>query len=84
LRTKTIASWEDSQYAINLVRSAFTDDFGLVIYSKRATADAESAIAESAKLEEQERPKREAERHQKETDDLDAARQKNRKIFQPR
>ena len=83
LRTKTIASWEDSQYAINLVRSAFTDDFGLVIYSKRVTADAESAIAESAKLEEQERPKREAERHQKETDDLDAARQKNRKIFQP-
>jgi hypothetical protein len=83
LRTKSIAYWEDSQYAIDLVRSPFTDDFGLVIYSKRVNADAELAITQSVKLEEQERPRREAERLQKETDDLEVTRQKNRKIFNP-
>jgi hypothetical protein len=35
------------------------------------------------KLEEQEGPNREAERQKKQTDDLEAARQKNRKIFRP-
>jgi hypothetical protein len=83
LRAKTIASWEDPKYAVDLVRSPFTDDFGLVIYSKRMNADAESAIAESVRLEEQERPTREAQRVQKATDDLEATRQKNRKVFQP-
>jgi hypothetical protein len=83
LRTKSIAYWEDSQYAVDLVRSPFTDDFGLVIYSKRVNADAELAITQSVKLEEQERPRREAERLQRETDDLEATRQKNRKIFHP-
>ncbi|HXN50907.1 MAG TPA: hypothetical protein VN943_03145 [Candidatus Acidoferrum sp.] len=83
LRAKTIASWEDSQYAIDLVRSAFTDDFGLIIYSKRVNADAELAIAEGVKLEEQERPRREAERRKRETDDLEVTRLKNQKIFHP-
>jgi hypothetical protein len=83
MSAKIIASWEGSQYSVDLVRSAFTDDFGLVIYSKRINADADLAIAEAVKLEVQERPKREAERQQKETDLLEVARQKNRKIFQP-
>jgi 23S rRNA pseudoU1915 N3-methylase RlmH len=56
---------------------------GLVIYSKRVNAEAELSIAEAVKLEEQEAPKREAERQKKETDDLEAARQKNRQIFHP-
>jgi hypothetical protein len=83
LRAKSVASWEDSQYEVDLVRSAFTDDFGLIICVKRINGDAELAIREAVKLEEQERPMREAARRQKETDDLDATRQKNRKIFQP-
>jgi len=83
LSAKIIASWESSQDCVDLVRSAFTDDFGLVIYSKRFNADADLAIAEAAKLEEQERPKREAERHQRETNDLELTRQKNQKIFHP-
>jgi hypothetical protein len=83
LREKIIASWEDPQYSIDLVRSGFTDDFGLVIYSKRVNADAELAIAEAVRMEEQERPKREAERQKREIDDLEATRQKNRKIFHP-
>lgn len=80
---KGVAAWEDSQYSVNLVRSSFTDVFGLVIYSKRLNAEAVLAIAEAVKLEEQEGPKREADRKQKATDDLEVARQKNRKVFQP-
>jgi hypothetical protein len=83
LRSKIVASWEDPQYSIDLVRSGFTDGFELVIYSKRVNADAELAIAEAIKTEEQERPKREAERQKRAADDLEAARQKNRKIFHP-
>jgi len=80
---KAIASWEDSEYSVNLVRSTFTDVFGLIIYSKRANAEADIAAAQAVILEKQGGPKREAARQQKETDDLEVARQKNRKIFQP-
>jgi len=78
-----VASWEDAQYSFNLVRSSFTDHLGLVIYSKRVNADAELHIAEAVKLEEQEGPQKEADRLKKQTDDLETARQKNRKIFRP-
>jgi hypothetical protein len=80
---KPVASWVDAQYSFNLVRSSFNDHLGLVIYSKRVNAAAELSIAEAVKLEEQEGPQREAVRQKKETDDLEAARQKNRKIFHP-
>jgi hypothetical protein len=83
VKQKLVATWEDSQYSFNLVRSSFTDGFGLVIYSKRANAEAELAIAEAVKLDKQEGPQREAERQKKETKDLEAVRQKNRKIFRP-
>jgi hypothetical protein len=83
VRQKTVASWEDAQYSFNLVRSSFTDQLGLIIYSKRINAEAELAIVEAAKLEEQEGPQREAERQKKQTDDLEAARQKNQKSFRP-
>jgi hypothetical protein len=83
VRQKPIASWEDSQFSINLVRSSFSGDFELVIYSKRLNAEAEVALAEAVKLEKQEEPQREAERQQKETDDLEVARQKNQKGFRP-
>jgi len=83
VKQRLVATWEDSQYSFNLVRSSFTDGFGLVIYSKRANAEAELAIAESAKLDKQEGPQREAERQKKQTDDLEATRQKNQKSFRP-
>jgi hypothetical protein len=82
-KQKPVASWEDAQYSVNLVRSSFNDVLGLVAFSKRANAEAEAAIAEAMKLDEQEGPKREAERQKKQTDDLEAARQKNQKIFRP-
>jgi hypothetical protein len=83
VKQRLVATWEDSQYSFNLVRSSFTDGFGLVIYSKRANAEAELATAESVKLDKQEGPQREAERQKKQTDDLEAARQKNQKSFRP-
>jgi len=83
VRQKLVATWEDSQYSFNLVRSFFTDRFGLVIYSKRVNAEADLAIAEAVKLDKQEGPQREAERQKKETKDLEVVRQKNLKNFRP-
>jgi len=80
---KVIARWEDSQYSINLVRSRFLNSFALVMFSKRLDAQADAAIAKSTKLEGQEDPQKEIDRQKKETDDLEAARQKNRRIFRP-
>jgi hypothetical protein len=83
MKPKPVASWEDSQYSFNLVRSSFSGAFELVIFSKRAQADAAVAIAEAVKWEEQQVPQREAERQKKETDDLAVARLKNQKAFRP-
>jgi hypothetical protein len=80
---RPVASWEDSQYSFNLVRTSFTDRFGLDIYSKRVNTDAELALVEAAKVEKQEAPAREAERQKKQTDDRESARQKNQKSFRP-
>jgi len=77
------ASWQDAQYSFNLVRSSFSDHLGLIIYSKRVNREAELAIAEAVKREEQEGPQREADRQKKQMDDVEVARQKNRKIFRP-
>jgi hypothetical protein len=80
---KVIARWEDSQYSINLVRSRFLNSFELVMFSKRLDVQADAAIAKSIKLQGQEDPQKEIDRQKKETVDLEAARQKNRKIFRP-
>jgi hypothetical protein len=83
LKEYLIATWENSLCSFNLVRSSFTDRFGLIIYSKQVNEQAQLAIAEAVKLEEQEGPKREAERQQKRIDDLEVARHKNQKSFRP-
>ena len=80
---KVIARWEDSQYSINLVRSRFLNSFALVMFSKRRDTQAEAAIAESVKLDEQETPQSETDRRKKEADDVEVARQKNKKTFRP-
>jgi hypothetical protein len=82
-KQKPVASWEDAQYSLSLVRSSYNDVLGLVAFSKRANAQAELAIAEAMKLDEQEGPKKEAERQKKQIDDLEVARQKNQKSFRP-
>jgi hypothetical protein len=80
---RPVASWEDAQYSFNLSRSSFSDHLGLIIYSKRVNAEANLAIAEAVRIEEQAGPQKEVERLKKQTDDLEVARQKNRKIFRP-
>ncbi len=80
---KVIARWEDSQYSINLVRSRFLNSFGLVMFSKRLDGKAEAAIAEAVELERQKAPQTEVARMKKEADNLEVARQMNRKIFRP-
>jgi len=79
----TVASWEDSLYSFNLVRTTFTDRFGLVIYSKKLNADAQLALVEVAKKEKQDAPAREAERQKKQIDALELTRQQNQKSFRP-
>jgi hypothetical protein len=82
-KRQPVASWEDAQYSFSLVRSSFNDVLGLVAFSKLTNAQAELAIAEAVTLDEQEGPKREAERQKKQMDDLEVARQKNQKSFRP-
>jgi hypothetical protein len=83
MKQKPVALWEDSQYSLNLVRSTFTDRFGLIISSKPVNAEAELALAEALKLEKEDGPKKDAERQKKQIDDLELARQKNQKKFRP-
>jgi len=83
MRQEPVATWEDSQYSFNLVRSSSSGSFELVIYSKRLNAEAEVALAQAVKLEKQEEPQREAERQKKQIGDLEAKRQKNQKSFRP-
>src|SRR5258705_2883753 len=78
-----IARWEDSQYSINLVRSRFLNSFALAMFSKRLDGEAEAAIAEAVELERQKAPQTEVARMKKEDDNLEAARQKKRKMFRP-
>ena len=82
-KQKPVASWDNAQYSVNLVRSPYTDILGLIVSSKAITVQADLAIAEAVKLDEQEGPKRETARQKKRIDDLEAARQKNRKSFRP-
>src|SRR3984893_14660300 len=82
-KEKVIARWEDSQSAISLFRSSSLDSFGLVVLSKRADAEAEAAIIESAKLDKEEGPQKEVDRQKKEADNLEVARQISRKTFHP-
>jgi hypothetical protein len=65
------------------MNAPLSNHFGLVIYSKRVNAEAEIGIVQGMKLEEQERPEREADQKKKEADDLEAVRQKNQKTFHP-
>jgi hypothetical protein len=83
MNQKSLASWQDSQFSVDLVRSSFADGFALVIYSKGINKEADLASAQAVKLDEEERPEKEANQRKKEADDLEAAREKNQKNFRP-
>jgi hypothetical protein len=82
-KQKPVATWEDEQYSLSLVRSSFNDVLGLVAFSKRANAKADAAAAEAVKLDQQEGPTREAARLKKQMDDLQVTRDKNQRSFRP-
>jgi hypothetical protein len=83
LKPGPLASWNDSQYSFDLVRTSLSDHFGLVIYSKEVNAAAELATAQAVKLEEQERPEKEAGERKKEAESLEVTREKNQQSFRP-
>jgi hypothetical protein len=80
---KVIARWEDPQYSLNLFRSSMSDTFAVVMFTKQLDSQAASAIAESATLERQEAPQKEAARVKQAAVDLEAERQKNIKALRP-
>lgn len=84
---KIIAQWEDSQYSYNLFRSSVQSTFGLVAYSKRLQALAQTAVVEAIRLDEQEAPQRELARQTKKGEEnrvqLEKARRVNKIPFRP-
>jgi hypothetical protein len=83
VRGKPVASWDDSQYSLNLLRSSYSNAFALVIYSKRVNAEADAALMQTVKVDEQEAPQKAIERQKKEADAIELTRQKNQKSFRP-
>lgn len=84
---KPLASWEDSQYSVNLYRSSYLSTFGLVVFSKQLDALARATTIEAIRLDAQEAPQREIERQQKQTNENRAkqeqARTVNKTTFRP-
>jgi hypothetical protein len=83
VRGKPVASWEDPQYSLNLVRSSFSSAFQLIISSKRVAAEADAALAQVVKVDELEAPQKAIDRQKKEADAIELTRQKNQKSFRP-
>ena len=83
VRGKPVASWEDSQYSLNLARSSFSTTSQLIIYSKRVNAEADAALAQTVKVDELEAPQKAIERQKKEADAIELTRQKSQKSFRP-
>jgi len=71
---RILASWEDAQYSLNLVRPSYASTYGLVIFSKRLDALARAATVQSLWLDDQESSARAIGRKRSQ-DDADHARQ---------
>jgi hypothetical protein len=80
---KVIARWENSQYSYNLFRSSYQPTFGMLIFSKRLDALAQTAIAEALRLDEQEAPQRQIELQKKLDEVTRAAQEKARLANKP-
>jgi hypothetical protein len=80
---KVIARWEDSQYSVNFFRSSYGSVPGMLIFSKSLDTDAQAAIVEGNRLNDQEAPAREIERQKKVESEKDAAGRKARVANKP-
>ena len=84
---RIMAHWEDEQSSVDLFQLSYASTFGLVVFSKRLDALAQSASVEAVRLDEQDAPRRAIERKQKQEDDDHARQQKvrlvNKAVFRP-
>jgi len=84
---KIIARWEDGQSSLNLVRSSYQSNFGVVMFSKTRDAAARAAVIESMRLDELEAPRKEIERLKQKDEEnrlqQDRARLVNKLNFRP-
>src|SRR5258708_34831941 len=70
----TVASWEDVQYSVNLVRSSFSDVLGLVVLSRRGKKEAGHAPREGSEQDREEGPQPETEIDEKQTEHTEVER----------
>ena len=84
---KVIARWENSEYSCSLFRSFYEPTYGMLVLAKRLDGLAQSAITEANRLDEQEAPRREAERQKKQDGEDRATQEKarlaNKEVFRP-
>jgi hypothetical protein len=71
-----LARWQDQQFSFSLVRTGYAGDFGLLAISKALDHNADLAIAEAVRLDEQERPARE----RQQAKDISIAKEKVRPV----
>lgn len=76
------ARWENSDFRFELFHSSWSD-FSLIMVAKSLETKALVAAALALSMDKAEAPAKEAERQSKQAQDLELARQKNKKIFRP-
>ena len=78
LENTVLAQWNTAVSSLTLLRDTYSPEFQLVLSSKALTAQAQSAIRESVRLDALDAPRLEAEQRKKEVEETDAARDKTR------
>ena len=78
LENNVLAQWNTAVSSLTLLRDTYSPEFKLVLSSKALTAQAQSAIRESVRLDALDAPRLEAEQRKKEVEETDAARDKTR------
>jgi hypothetical protein len=78
-----VAQWEDSRYAIALMRDSTLNTFELVMVSKELNDRAEASAIAAAKQQLADEPQNAVARDKKAADDLETERQTNLKAFRP-
>ncbi|HEV2419475.1 MAG TPA: hypothetical protein VGX94_16885, partial [Terriglobia bacterium] len=77
---EVIARWENSQYSIDLFRSSYQRNFGMLMFSKQLNGLARTAAAEAVRLDQQEAPQREVELQKKLDEENRTAQEKARLV----
>ena len=78
-----LARWEDSEYSYNLIQTGSRSSFAMILYSKRLGALAETAIAESLRLDAQNAPQKALALQKEKDDETRAKLEKTRSVNLP-